>query len=60
MFLCFARKASFLVQDLQNIVQDLASLARKVLAIFAYFLQDGFYWVSNHWLQWTPTIRIYI
>ena len=39
-----ARKASFLVQDLQNLVQDLASLARKMLARFVDFLQDGFYW----------------
>ena len=35
-----ARKASFLVQDLH----DLTSLARKILARFAYFLQDDFYW----------------
>ena len=26
----------------QNLVQDPASLARKMLARFAYFLQDGF------------------
>ena len=31
---------------LQDLVQDLASLARKILARFAYFLQDGFYWVE--------------
>ena len=31
----FARKDSFLVQD----------LARKILARFAYFFQDDFYWV---------------
>ena len=29
---------------MQDLVQDLASLARKILARFAYFLQDGFYW----------------
>ena len=40
-FLYLARKASFLVQDL---VQDLASLARKIIARFALFLQDSFYW----------------
>ena len=40
-----ARKASFLVQDLQDLVQGLASFARKILARFGYFLQDGFYWV---------------
>ena len=43
-FSYLARKASFLVQDLQDLVQDLASLARKILARFGYFLQDGFYW----------------
>ena len=43
-FSYLARKASFLVQDLQDFVQDLASLARKILARFGYFLQDGFYW----------------
>ena len=41
-----ARKASFLMQILQDLMQDLASLARKILARLAYFLQDGFYWVS--------------
>ena len=40
-----ARKASFSVQDLQDLVQDLASIARKILARFGYFLQDSFYWV---------------
>ena len=43
-FSYLARKASFLVQDLQDFVQDLASLARKILARSEYFLQDGFYW----------------
>ena len=28
-------------------MQDLASVARKILARFAYFLQDGFYWDSS-------------
>ena len=42
-FLYLARKSSFLVQDLQDFLQDLASLARKILARFGYFLQDGFY-----------------
>ena len=32
------------MQHLQDLVQDLASLA-KILARFAYFLQDSFYWV---------------
>ena len=36
-----ARKASFLVQVLQDLVQDLASLA--------YFLQDDFYWVVSYY-----------
>ena len=35
---------NFLVQDLQDLAQDLASLARKILARFRYFLQDSFYW----------------
>ena len=39
-----ARKASFLVQDSQDLVQALANLARKILARFGYFLQDAFYW----------------
>ena len=30
---------------MQDFLQDLASLARKILARFGYFLQDGFYWV---------------
>ena len=34
-------KASFLVQDLQDLVQDLAT---KILTRLAFFLQDGFYW----------------
>ena len=33
------------MQDLQDLVQDLASLARKILARLGYFLQDRFYWV---------------
>ena len=33
-----------LARYLQDLVQDLASLARIILARFAYFLQDGFYW----------------
>ena len=28
-------------------MRDLESLARKILARFAYFLQDGFYWAIN-------------
>ena len=32
------------MQDLQDLVQDLASLAIKILARFGYYLQDGFYW----------------
>ena len=42
----YSRKPSFLVQDLQNVMQDIASLARKILARFGYFLHDGFYWVK--------------
>ena len=37
-YLYLARKVSFLVQDLQDLVQDLAR--------FPYFLQDGFYLVG--------------
>ena len=33
-----------LARYVQNLVQDLASRARKILARFTYFLQDGFYW----------------
>ena len=29
---------------MQDLVQDLASLARKIVARFAYFMQYGFYW----------------
>ena len=29
---------------MQHIVHDIASLAKKILARLAYFLQDGFYW----------------
>ena len=46
-FYILARKTSFLVQDLQDLVQNIASLARKILARFGYFLQDGFYWVYS-------------
>ena len=38
-FLYLAIKASLLVQDLEDLVQD---LTRKILARFAYFLQDSF------------------
>ena len=40
------KKTSFLVQVLQDLKQDLASVARKILARLAYFLQDSFYWVA--------------
>ena len=44
-FLNLARKDSFVVQDLQDLVQD---LARKMPARFAYFLQlEGLYWEVN-------------
>ena len=33
-----------LVRYEQDLMQDLASLARKILASLAHFLQDGFYW----------------
>ena len=35
-----------LARYVQDLVQDLASLARKILARFAYFLQDHFYWAE--------------
>ena len=34
-----------------DLVQDLASLARKILARFAYFLQDRFYWDRKAMLE---------
>ena len=33
-----------LARYVQDLVQHLANLARKILARFAYFLQDDFYW----------------
>ena len=39
--LIFSARLARYVQDL---VQELASFARKIFARFAYFLQDGFYW----------------
>ena len=33
-----------LARYVQDLVQDLGSLARKILARFADSLQDGFYW----------------
>ena len=36
-----------LARYVQDLVQDLASLARKLLARFACFLQDRFYWVVS-------------
>ena len=36
---------------MQDLVQDLASLARKILARFAYLLQDRFYWIYLHALS---------
>ena len=44
-FLYLARKA-ILVQEMQDLVQDFSSLARKILIRFAYFLQGHFYWVG--------------
>ena len=38
------KKSFVLVQDLQDLVQELASLVRKILVRLAFFLQDGFYW----------------
>ena len=35
---------NFLVQDLQDLAQDFASLTRKILERFRYSLQDSFYW----------------
>ena len=40
------KKTSFLAQVSQDLMQDLASVARKILARLAYFLQDSFYWVA--------------
>ena len=34
-----------LARYVRDFAQDLGSLARKILARFAYFLQGGFYWV---------------
>ena len=50
-FLYLTRKASFLAQDLQNLVQDFASLARKVLERFGYFLQDSFTGIGPLWVH---------
>ena len=41
------KKSFILVQDLQDLVLDLASLTRKILVRFGYLLQDGFYWVRS-------------
>ena len=38
------------MQDLQDFTQDLASLARKILARYEYFLQDGFYWAIMYFI----------
>ena len=47
--LFLARNNSFLVQDLQDmckiLMQDLPTLARKIIARLAYFLQVRFFWV---------------
>ena len=45
-FPILARKALFLMQDLQDLVQDLASLEEKFLQGL-HFLQDDFYWVAS-------------
>ena len=42
-FVSCKKSYTFLVQDLQDLVQDLASLVRKIFAKLAYFLQDFFY-----------------
>ena len=44
-FFISCKKSFIFSARLEDFVQDLASLARKRLARFAYFLQDGFYWV---------------
>ena len=33
-----------LARYVQGLMQDLTSLARKILSRLAYILQDGFYW----------------
>ena len=43
-----------LARYVQDLVQDLASLARKKLARFAYFLQDSFYWVVKRLIRKKP------
>ena len=48
-FVLILQEISFLVQDLQDsyiqdLMQDIANLARKIFARLAYSLQDGFYW----------------
>ena len=47
-FFISCKKSFILVQDLQDSVQHLASLARKILARFEYFLHDDFYWDGTH------------
>ena len=42
----FCKKSFILIQNMQDLVQNLASLARKILARFGYFLPDGFHWVT--------------
>ena len=42
-FVSCKKSFTFSARYVQDLVQDLTSLARKVLARFAYFLQDGFY-----------------
>ena len=41
---------------MQDFMQDLASLARKLLARFACFLQDRFYWVVTDIYKQEPTL----
>ena len=51
--LYLASKAYFifsarLARYVQDLVHNLASLARKILARFAYFLQEGLYWEISY------------
>ena len=43
----FLQKTSFLVQDLQHLMQDLAILVRKIFCNTCIILQDDFYWVAT-------------
>ena len=63
-FLCLTRKhfSARLEGYMQDLIQDRASLARKILASLAYFLQDGFYWVgwpAYHYKGYSSTLPLW-